>query len=74
MKTPKIVQSLELEYTCEGVVIYKWEELMLGCTRANKRIINGLVRKHLPGLFQDLALKYYNPYNYYKTSTHLIQK
>ena len=72
MKTPTEVDSLELECSCVGIGINKWDELMEGTTRANHKIINRLVKKHLPDLFHSLGLEYYNPYNYHKTKTHLI--
>jgi len=45
---------------------------MDGKTRADKRIINRLVKKYLPNLYRQLALHLYNPYHYYKTKNHLI--
>lgn len=45
---------------------------MEGAVRADKQHINRLVRRHLPELYHALALNYYNPYNYYRTKTHLI--
>ena len=43
-----------------------------GDTLADHRRIDALVRKHLPELFQGLALNLRNPYRYYKTRRHLI--
>jgi len=72
MKTPEKVSEIYLECTCVGIGLNKWEELMKNCTQANKRTIDRLVKKHLPDLYDSLALWAYNPYNYYKTKTHLI--
>ena len=72
MKTPKKVNSLWLECTCVGIGFNEWERLMKDAKKANYKIINRLVKIHLPDLFYDLALNYYNPYNYFKTKTHLI--
>ena len=70
--TPTRVESLELECCCCDIHISKWERLMAGHTRANKRTINRLVREHLPDLYEALSLNLHNPYNYHKTKTHLI--
>ena len=72
MKTPTEVDSLTLECTCEDIRIYKWESLMENHTRANHRIIDKLVKKHLPDLYYDIGLNFPNPYYYHKTKTHLI--
>lgn len=72
MKTPKKVRELTLQCSCVGISRYEWDALMQGAKRADKRQINRLVKEHLPELYNDLALNFYNPYNYYKTQTHLI--
>lgn len=72
MRTPKKVSELELECTCVGISQGLWERYMKNATKANKRIIDRLVKKHLPELYEGLCLKSYNPYNYFKTRRHLI--
>jgi hypothetical protein len=72
MRTPKAVSSLWLENACSGIGLKQWEEQMNGSVRADKRRINALVRRHLPEMYQDLALNLYNPYRYFKTRSHLI--
>ena len=72
MRTPTHVHQLELETTCIWINQRQWDNLMEGHTRANKRVIDSLVLEHLPDLYDSLALNCYNPYNYFKTSTHLI--
>jgi hypothetical protein len=72
MKTPKKVSSLSLECTCVDITITKHDTLMLNRSKANKRIVNQLVKTHLRWLYDSLSLDFYNPYNYYKTKTHLI--
>ena len=72
MKTPAEVETLELECTCMGIGINRWNELMNGDTRADSRKINRLVKIHLPDLYEYLSLNMYNPYFYHKTRTHLI--
>ena len=72
MRTPTKVDSLHLECSCVCITSYEWDKLMSGSTRSDKRIINKLVKEHIPELYYDLSLDFYNPYNYYKTATHLI--
>ncbi len=45
---------------------------MDGARRADKRVINRLVKTHLPDLYYALRLDLRNPYAYLKTKTHLI--
>ncbi len=61
-----------LDATCVGIEMRAWEKLMKGAVRADKRQINRLVKRDLPRLHYDLALEYYNPYNYFRTGQHLI--
>lgn len=66
------ISNLTYDTNCTNVTKSQWDKLMCGAKRANKRKINALVKKLLPGLYAELALNYYNPYNYFKTDTHLI--
>ena len=51
----------------------QWGELMRGAVRADHRLIDRLVHRHLPELWRELALNLWNPYReYFKTSRHLI--
>ncbi len=73
MKTPSQVKEIHLETTCVNCSGYnEWDNLMEGHTRANKTLIDSLVKKHLPELYNDLCLNFHNPYFYYKTEKHLI--
>ena len=72
MKTPTKINYLEYETDCTITSKYTWDKLMKNKTVANTRIVNRLVKKHLPDLYNSLALNLCNPYQYYKTSTHLI--
>jgi len=72
MKTPDRVNSLYLDCTCVGIDIERWDQLMERATKANKRTINNLVKRHLPDLYKALGLNYRNPYNYFKTKEHLV--
>ena len=66
------IESIELDNTCVDITQRQWDKLMLGATKANKRIINSLVKKLMPSLYEGLSLSLYNPYDYLKTDTHLI--
>jgi hypothetical protein len=66
------IRSLKLHASCTGLSKFEWDELMKGRKRANKKEINRLVKEHLPDLYNDLALDYANPYNYFRTDMHLI--
>ena len=72
MVTPTNVNYLELDCTCVGIGVDRWDELMQGATHANRAQIDSLVKLHLPELYEELMLNLYNPYDYYKTETHLI--
>ena len=72
MRTPRAVDGLWLEATCSGISLAQWERWMAGATRADHRLIDRLVRKHLPELYEDLRLDLRNPYHYFKTRRHLI--
>ena len=72
MRTPREVDGLWLEATCTNINPAQWERWMDGATRADHRLIDRLVRKHLPDLYERLSLNFWNPYHYYKTGRHLI--
>lgn len=62
--------------TCVGCGIYKWEEYMAGHTRANRKEV---VRIALQAEVideeqakQELRKPWFNPYNHFKTKTHII--
>lgn len=61
-----------LECTCADINQTKWEKLMEGATRADKRKLNALIKKKMPELYGALALNLYNPYHYYKTAKHWV--
>ena len=72
MRTPRRVDCLWLEATCGGINLAQLNRLMAGATRADHRRIDGLVRRHLPDLYEALSLNLRNPYHYFKTRRHLI--
>lgn len=67
-----LITSLEYETCCSQITQSDWDRLMQGAKRADKRKINALVKKYLPELFNDLGLRFRNPYNYFKTKTHFV--
>ena len=68
----KAITSIKYVSSCVGITASMWNTLMEGHVRGNKREINKLVKLHYPGLYRSLALNAYNPYNYHRTSKHLI--
>jgi hypothetical protein len=67
------ITYLELECCCADLPSNDvWDSYMKGATRANVKAINRLVKKHLPDLYEQLALNFYNPYHYLKNQKHLI--
>lgn len=72
MRTPDEVQSLTYHCNCTTIPALACDELMRHAKKADKRKIDRLVKIHLPWLYEQLVLQYYNPYTYYKTKTHLI--
>jgi len=68
----KNIKSLTYYSSCLSLSSYEWKKLMTGHKRANKEQVNKLLRKHCPEFYNHLELDFYNPYNYYKTDTHLI--
>ena len=66
----------DCEASCVGISQQKWDDLMKGHTRANKRMVAEIAR--MAGVISDEeAAKekrnpWYNPYNHYKTETHAI--
>lgn len=66
------IKALALECTCVGITKHEHDRLYSGATRADKKQVNQIVKKLLPDLYEALELQFYNPYNYYKTKTHII--
>lgn len=55
--------GVELECTCVDISSYEWDELMKGAVRANKKKLLKAV---------GMLDKYHNPYDFFRTKTHLI--
>lgn len=62
METPTRVNSMQCVAACTGITIDEWNKYMEGTTKANGAIIRSLIKKHLPDLYENLALDYRNPY------------
>lgn len=82
MKTPEPDELLQVEFetTCGSISVNRYDQLYDKATRADRRKINRIVRSFLPDLANNLGLfqkslkdlRWFNPYKYYKTETHLI--
>lgn len=66
--------TIELECTCVGIGIPKWNSLMEGAVKADGSKIRRMIKEQLPELYKNLALNYHNPYesSCVRTNTHLI--
>lgn len=57
-----------LEAICSNITADEWENLFKNSTRANKKKVEKIIKFHFPeGWF-----KLRNPYDYFKTKTHII--
>ena len=61
-----------IECTCSNITMDKWERLMEGAKRMDKRLHHGLIRRELPELYEALSLNLRNHYRYFQTRTHYI--
>jgi hypothetical protein len=64
--------EIEYECNCTNISLSTHNSLMRRSVKADKNKVNELVRKQLPNLYKELALEFYNPYDYGRTDTHLI--
>lgn len=64
------------EASCVGISPWKWDQLMKGHTRANKKEVVKLALE--AGVIDEkqakneLSKPWYNPYNMFKTKTHVV--
>ena len=62
--------------TCVDININEWDELMKGATRADRKLVvkiallAGVIDKEQAAT--EIKKPYFNPYNHYKTKTHII--
>ena len=68
--------NVNYECSCAGIGVDKWDELMKGAKKANKKIVTKIAL--LAGVIdeyqakQELKRPFYNTYNHYRTKTHII--
>jgi len=60
-------KGIFLEETCVGMKPARWRQLMENKVKADKKKIDKLVKLHLPELYHNLTLEFYNPYPYFRT-------
>ena len=65
---------MELECTCIGIGIDRWNKLMKGSKPLNYEGLRRRIRKHMPELYEALGMDFYNPYDNQTrvTRTHYI--
>jgi len=69
-------KGVEFQTTCVGITIWEWNKLMKGHTRANRREVvkialqAGIIDNEQASI--ELKNPWYNPYNHFKTNTHVI--
>lgn len=65
-----------LECDCTTISCWKWDKLMKGHTKADRRkVINialmaGVITEE--DAKKEMKFSYYNPYTHYKTKTHIV--
>ena len=64
------ITSVYLETTCVSTSIPEWDALMEGAVRACKATVHRILVKNRCLTPEDV--RYYNPYDYYRTDTHII--
>lgn len=62
--------GLTFEGACHQITLPEWERLMEGAVVANKRVITQILREQ--GHENPDILKWGNPYQSYRTKTHLV--
>lgn len=65
---------MRLQCTCIDVTQQEWDQLMRGRRPMSYQWLKNKIKKHLPQLYDELSLDYYNPYegHTYRTKTHYI--
>lgn len=68
------IKTLCLQDTCQGISMNKFNKYMENSVKANGLKIRKLIKLHLPDLFKELSLEFYNPYECQskRTKTHFI--
>jgi len=71
-----INNGCNLECTCVGIGVNKWDELMKGARQANKKkvikiaLLAGVIDNEQAR--EETKRPYYNPYTHYVTKKHII--
>ena len=50
------------ECCCSDISLSEWNKKMKGIKPVNYKWLVSKIKKHLPQLYEDLCLDYYNPY------------
>ena len=58
------INEMQLISTCESSTYYECEEYMKNSVKANANIVEKLIKKFMPDLWEELSLNYYNPFRY----------
>lgn len=51
-----------LEATCQTITYLQWKRLMKNARPLNYEWLRKRIKKHLPKLYNEIALDYFNPY------------
>jgi hypothetical protein len=62
METPIDVSEVLSVVNCSQISTLGWDRRMRGTTKANGKRIRRIIKKHLPDLYNGLALDFHNPY------------
>ena len=62
--------GVQYETNCTAVKLWQWENLMQGATKADKNKVKSIIHQNCPE-FENLLIGW-NPYDHYKTKTHII--
>lgn len=65
-----VKNGLTFDCNCTSISSFEWDKLMKGATKANKKKIQKILADN--NLWNKKDFKYRNPYQSYKTKTHLI--
>lgn len=65
---------MELECNCSQISTWEWKRKMKGSRPLNYKWLVARIKKHLPHLYEDLCLQFYNPWQDQcrRTRTHYI--
>lgn len=70
------INGVSFEFTCVGISMYKWDMLMKNHKRADRKkvvkiaLMAGVIDEEQAR--EEIKRPYYNPYNHFKTDSHII--